>query len=68
MITIVCPLPIITGYYTQPNLIFFRFLEHIEPLAFHNLKSLEFLECQNNKELTSIDPFAFYDNLEQQTR
>ncbi len=45
-----------------------RFLEHIEPLAFHDLKSLEVLECQNNKHLTSIDPFAFYDNLEKQTR
>jgi hypothetical protein len=43
-------------------------LEHIEPLAFHNLENLEVLECQNNKNLKSIDPYAFYNNMEAQTR
>jgi hypothetical protein len=35
------------------------------PSAFHDLHSLERLECENNPNLTFIHPRAFRDNLEQ---
>ena len=31
--------------------------------AFHDLASLETLECQNNRRFSYIDPFAFYDQI-----
>ena len=37
-------------------------------MAFNDLRSLEVLEIQNNKNLKTIDPFAFYDNLDESTR
>ena len=39
-------------------------LAKIEPVAFNSLKHLEVLECRNNRYLNKIDPFAFYDHLE----
>ena len=50
------------------SLLIVRNLEHIEPLAFNGLTGLEVLECQNNKNLNSVDPFAFYENIDAETR
>ena len=39
-------------------------LQSIQALAFHSLNNLESFECQNNKYLYFVDPFAFKDHLE----
>jgi hypothetical protein len=41
-----------------------KFLEYVEPLAFHGLHHLDILEMKNNPNLKHIDPFAFYDTLQ----
>ena len=39
-------------------------LTAVEALAFNDLKHLELIEIRNNKNLTFVHPFAFYNTLE----